>query len=86
MSLAEKSFSLFPNQLAKYNIAISKEYMGVHEKVLVGAKKKQEARDEIIEAFLATVKMDPNSDIAKDAGSRLINTYKHEFKYHEVFN
>lgn len=90
LETAEKSFLLFPNQLAKYNIAVSKENMKVQTKALAGAKKKQEAeelrRNEIIDAFLESLNMDPYSDLGKDSARRLINIYKHEFKYEEVFN
>ena len=90
LATAEKSFLLFPNQLAKYNIAISKENIKVQTKALAGAKKKQEAeevrRNEIINAFLESLRMDPYSDLGKDTARRLINNYKHEFNYEEVFN
>jgi hypothetical protein len=86
---AEKSYTLFENQEALYAIARCIENIKVQTKALSGAKKKQEAeeekRQEVISTYLRLVKMDPYSYFGMYAAKRLINLYKHEFSYDEVF-
>ena len=86
---AEKSFNLHPTQESKYIIAKSKENIKVQIKALAGAKKKQEAEEEkkqdVITTYLEVVKMDPFSNLGKTAARRLINFYKHQFTYDQIF-